>query len=522
MHRSGTLLFIALALSACGGDTTQDKDLAIEAGERMYREGMLPSGEPMMALVGGDVPIVGTQFSCESCHGRSGMGVSEGAYVVPPVAAPLLFEPSPQPARPAYTAESLGRVLRDGVTSGGRELMVELMPRYELSDEDVTTLTAYLQSLSAGSPPGIDDKVIRVATVVAGDASETRRDAVFAVLERFAGDINTETRNDSARWDRGFTPESKLPTVFREWVIEEWRLDGPPDTWDAQLESYYAETPVFAMLSGVGTGTWEPVGEFCERQKLMCLYPSTDLPHQSGDDFYTVYFSRGLLLEADLIASHLAEKPVDVIAQTWCDDELAPAAKALKDSAQLSASTILDFRFDCDDAPPFADIAAAVGETGAAVLWLGDEQLEQAELPAARNYVSSTLLEGSSPDALADASASVFAAHPFRLPGSLDSAMRRFGAWAQSRDVEIVDARAQAEAFYACLTFKNVVKHMGRYFIREYALDMIDHAESMAAYMPLYPRPTFGPGQRYISKGGYIVPVVDGALAADEAEWILP
>ena len=80
---------------------------AVDAGQRMYREGILLSGDPMTAIVAGDVPIIGTQFSCESCHGRSGMGAAEGAYVVPPTAAQFLFVESPQPKRPAYDAESL-------------------------------------------------------------------------------------------------------------------------------------------------------------------------------------------------------------------------------------------------------------------------------------------------------------------------------------------------------------------------------------------------------------------------------
>ena len=89
-------MLLVAAVSACTVSAhAQSSDVA--AGQRMYRDGILPSGEPMTALVAGDVPVVGTQFSCESCHGRSGMGAAEGAYVVPPVAAPFLFTESPQP-----------------------------------------------------------------------------------------------------------------------------------------------------------------------------------------------------------------------------------------------------------------------------------------------------------------------------------------------------------------------------------------------------------------------------------------
>jgi hypothetical protein len=63
---------------------------------------------------------------------------------------------------------------------------------------------------------------------------------------------------------------------------------------------------------------------------------------------------------------------------------------------------------------------------------------------------------------------------------------------------------------------------MGRFFVRDYVLDMLDHAQGLAAYLAIYPRPTLGPGQRFLSKGGYILPVVDGQPDTRGATWILP
>ena len=281
MIRKGVLALALSALYACGGETAQDNAAStapVDAGERMYREGILVSGEPMTALVGGDIPVVGTQFSCENCHGRSGMGAAEGPYVVPPVSAQFLFAPSPQPERPAYDRDSLAKLLRDGVTPSGRALSPELMPRYRLGEVDVDAMTAYLAKLSAGNSPGVDDKVIRFASITTAGADRDQADASLAVLRRFAEDINRQTRNESGRWDRGYTPESKWPTVFREWVIDEWTLTGEAETWSEQLEDYYREGPVFAVVGGTGAGSWQPISEFCERNKVPCLYPSTSMP----------------------------------------------------------------------------------------------------------------------------------------------------------------------------------------------------------------------------------------------------
>jgi len=519
MTRISVAACVAVLLCACTSETTDGP--VPDAGERMYRDGILASGEPMTALVGGDIPIVGTQFSCESCHGRSGMGAAEGPYVVPPVAGQFLFAPSPQPARPAYDRDSIATLLRSGVTPSGRVLSPQLMPRYVIDDANVDLLARYLENLSSTNSPGVDDETIRFATVVTADADPAEVRAVLSVLQRFAEDINRQTRNESGRWDRGYTPESKLPTVFRRWVIDEWVLEGEPDTWSQQLDARYAENPVFAIVSGTGEGSWRPVGEFCERNKVACLYPSTDLPWHEADDFYTVYFSAGLLLEARLMAAHIEERSPANVVQVYCDADYEAAAAILRESLDNISTHLV--RFDCERPLPVEHLESISGADSAIVLWLDDEQLAglRAALPEGSLYLSSTLTSLRLPQAITEGR-EVFFAHPFRLPGQFDPAMRRFEAWAGNRGVAITAPRKQAEAYFACLVLKDAVKHLGRFFIREFALDMLDHAESLGAYIPFYEQPSFGPGQRFISKGGYILPVVDGEPDTQGAGWILP
>ena len=54
---------------------------ALALGERMYREGILPSGEAMQPVVSGGAAVAGTSYSCASCHLRSGLGSVEGGVV---------------------------------------------------------------------------------------------------------------------------------------------------------------------------------------------------------------------------------------------------------------------------------------------------------------------------------------------------------------------------------------------------------------------------------------------------------
>lgn len=516
------LLLIAVVIPGCHPDEPAAQRDPVDPGLQIYRDGLLPSGEPLTAVVAGGVAVSGTHFNCEGCHGRSGMGGAEASYVVPPIAGPFLFTPSPQPSRPAYDLDSLASVLRDGITPGGRVLDT-LMPRYDFPDETVALLGDYLESLSAQNSPGVDENVIRFATVYAGNIDPAERAAVAAVLSAYGEDNNRQTRLEGERWDRGYTPESRLPTVYREWVFEEWSLVGPRETWEAQLDTYYRDSPVFALVSGLTQGPWTPVAKFCEREGIPCLYPGVDVTGADDDDFYTFYFSRGLELEADIIARHLQTIPAEPVVQVFCDPAGRAAAARLTRALDIQGRSTSSIEFDCAEADSSTVVSQIAGNVGALVGWLDTEGMERsgiADVPAAL-YVSSTLL-GIDGIATSPRGTSTFLVHPYRLPGEADPAFARFQVWAKLRGVEITSPRRQAEAFFAARVINNAVAHMGRFFIRDFVLDKLEHAQGLVAYLPIHPRPTLGPGQRFATKGGYLVPLHSDGLAIADAFWVSP
>ncbi len=192
-----SLLVLLFTVPVWGSDAPLPKLTAEETlrlGERMYREGILPSGESLQATVRGDVTIPGNAFSCQNCHLRSGIGSIEGQIVTPPTNGLKLYDyyykyelilgdhsrvkkgmwdgraPAKPVFRPAYTDETLAAAIRLGVSPTGREFN-PAMPQYELKDSDMKILIRYLKSLSAEISPGVDKdyKQIRFATVIAGD-----------------------------------------------------------------------------------------------------------------------------------------------------------------------------------------------------------------------------------------------------------------------------------------------------------------------------------------------------------------
>jgi hypothetical protein len=280
------------------------------------------------------------------------------------------------------------------------------------------------------------------------------------------------------------------------------------------------------MLGGLSAGSWNPIGRFCERHEIPCLFPSTDLADAEAADFYTHYFSRGLDLEADLITNHLVEHPVPAVIQVYCTAAAVQAADALRAVLEQKGVSVENLSFTCGDSLPVAELAAKMAAMpgAATILWLRRNQLTGIEqpLPDGRIYLSSALLDRDLDGPLISSPGPVFVAHPYRLPGGTDSAMARFTIWAQTRGIKISHPRLQAEAFFACFATNDALKHVRRYRLRDYMLDSLDHAQGLGVYVPLHARATLGPGQRFLTKGGYLLALVDGHADTSNPTWILP
>ena len=344
MNRTRRFLFGLAALALCGvaagseagGDVTADRLL----GQGMYREGILPSGKPMTGMAQADVVRRGKDAACTTCHRRSGFGTAEGSIVIRPIAGPDLYQTRTvtaatpriahqlgKPLRPAYDDATLARAIRDGVDVTGRQ-MQSGMPRYALNDAEMKALITHLKSLATDSSPGVTAEEIHLATVIQPGVPEAKRRAMLDVLEAFVRDKNAGVRSEELRRKVG---AMRMYRAYRKWVLHVWELVGPAETWGAQLETYYRQQPVFALVGGLGATSWQPIHAFSERFEVPCILPLTDLPAISADNFYTVYFSRGISLEADALAQFLGKRGDDRIIQVYRpDDAGAVAAKAFR------------------------------------------------------------------------------------------------------------------------------------------------------------------------------------------------
>jgi hypothetical protein len=543
---------IALGLSLAQSPPTPKVDL----GRRIYRQGVLPSGQPVRATLQGDITIEGTQFNCLGCHRRSGFGSSEGAAFVPPVTGPSLFQAKeprradlfrklyqevqpkrararirdPRP-RPAYTDETLAVALREGKDPTGRELD-PLMPRYNLSDEDMGHLIAYLKTLSSTPSPGVTQSEIHFATVVTDGVDLEKRQAMLDVMSAYLRWKNADTQGLLQR--RGSSPYhiNDLIGALRLWVLHVWTLKGPPATWPDQLKSYYRAQPVFALIGGMSAGPWQTVHDFCEQIEIPCLFPNTDLPVASPTGAYSLYFSKGLIGEAEALARYLKEKNATRIIQVYRDAERTRApARALQQALESYGMTGLQnqpIKPAGRPTPAFWKELLKDEQPSTLVLWLEDEDVSAlASAPAAgiqQIHLSYTLLRDPALPLLKDLHGKILLTYPFALPQQESPHAFRGRAWMRSRGIRARHERIQLNTYFTLSLVDNSLMHLVENFSGDYLIESVEEETEGEPNPGVFPQLGLGPGQRFASKGCYIVKLSEKAKGGLEAvsDWIVP
>jgi len=545
---SGILLISSAVCCLAAEPTAADLPKAeiIRLGERMYRDGILPSGKVMEAFIRGDVEVDSTAFSCSSCHLRAGLGSVEGGVVTPPTTGKKLYQPYRRPPslndipdqsgriiyaktvleRPAYTRESLAKALRFGVDPAGQTFN-DVMPRYPLAERDMDILISYLEQLSAEPSPGASSSEYRFATIISDDVSEADRQALLQPLQSIIAQKNQQLAlyNDFIKF--GYQPTVDMKYSFRRASLDVWELHGPPQTWQSQLASYSAKNPVFAVLGGISNSDWQPIHDFCEVERLPCLFPVIPFPPLSARGWYSVYLDKGYAQEGEAVARYLnrletlpASAPVLQLVEDspagralaagfqhlWRELERSPVTTITVSEAQLKAREQLA-RLLAEHKP-----AALLLWSGAAAMKAIPQILAAESAPqlifVSSGYLGKELL--ALPDAIRD---KLYIAYPYRLTpyygpktGGLDA---RTPILATARDLgdrriasRTISVLQQSIFPSLSLLYDNLQ--------RDNLLDIM--GMQMDLVVKDYERLSFGPGQRFASKGCYIIQLGPGPL----------
>jgi hypothetical protein len=521
-----------------------DEQGAVERGHRLYGEGRRHDGRPLEAVAHGDVLLSAADAACVRCHQRSGLGANEGPVRAPAIVPSALLSPPASlgdgqlaalapPARGEASLEArLGAALFEGVGRGG-ERLARSMPRYRLEASELRDLAAYLATLDAAVAPGVTPSELRLASVVSDAVPLPEREAFVATLQAYVAAKNGGSRLEDKRSAHAPWPERNEYTAYRRWSLEVWELRGAPDTWSEQLRKRYEGEPVFALVSGLIAGSFEPLASVCDELALPCLFPITPLPGAGEPGFYTFHLSRGVHLDADVIASELRElsPPVTDVLQLYEATPVGEAAVAalrgaLERRASSSGPLVLRQSGWRAGASRLADVLARVDRPTAIIAWLGTSALAdvfaQAPIGTLATWFASTrLADAPLPwwlEACGGRRCSVV--QPSNAAAEA-SDLRRFGAWARSRGLDVTHPRIQLQAYFALLQLGDALMHVRQHLIREYVLETIEHTAYRSLVTAGLPRLSLASGQRFASKGAYVTRIAPG-LGAAPASWRVP
>ncbi|MGH8134705.1 MAG: c-type cytochrome [Steroidobacteraceae bacterium] len=531
---------LLVATLACAATTTD----SVTAGRRIYLEGLGLDGAPVSATVHGDVSATGLMLACVGCHKRSGLGSFEAGLRALPVTGPQLFEPAAQyqakvgRPRTLYTDETLSRAITQGISSDGR-ILDPLMPRFRLTAQDLRALTAYLRTLGSQPDPGVSGTELELVTIVSANAAAREREAVIAVVRRFADIKNSGTRQEERRAaaSRQHVYGEKHVRAHRQWNLSIWTLEGAAAGWPAQLEKLYRERPPFAVISGATGQDWPVVHDFCESHELPCILPVTDLPVETGAGHYTIYYSAGVRLDARITAQSVAgyDDPEGTLLVTYVDDARGRAALQAF-TAELPGqrrANLATLPIAPESKPTYKDWQDVIHRERPDLLvaWLNPAQLgtltsiasSAATLPR-RIYTAASFTDWQSIRALPMFEQRVFHVYPYTLATPGLAQFPREEAWLNQQKLADLDRIPAAEALFACHAIGEAMAVMADNYSREYLIETLEHMLDGSRMTTMYPLTTLGTGQRFLAKGAHVLRLVPdtGASRYVSAGWIQP
>jgi hypothetical protein len=321
---------------------------------------------------------------------------------------------------------------------------------------------------------------------------------------------------------------------YRDWALHEWELRGAPGEWSAQLEALYAREPVFAIVGGIADEDWSAVDAFCAAHKIPAILPQTPLPPaHSADAFYSLYFSKGVTLEAATLAHYFNEAaPTRRVLQiSRCGAAGQTAAAALATAAKTG-----NVRSEC--LAPGTELTPAVwhrliGDAGTVVSWLDRADLpglEALAMDAALSanvvelYLSSSLLGEDAtrlPRAFTGRAALV---HPFVPPDQFERHAARSLMWMKANGITPSDRQVAVNALFAATLAADALNLPRTLGSREYFVERIEHMASRTLTPSAYPSVSFDPVRRFASAGSFVLktPASPGEAFRKVQEWYVP
>lgn len=476
-------------------------------GRQIYRLGTSSSGREILAYLGeSSLEVPGSAMPCANCHGFDGHGKPEAGVNPSGLSWDTLTKPytvtrANGRQRPPYTERALALTITRGIDPGGNKLL-NIMPRYQMSQEDIADLIVYLKRLGTDRDPGISETKIVIGTgVPSTGALAEMGNAVKAVIDAFFENVNSQGGIYNRRLELKSTETAETPAATR-----------------ANLERFLKDEDVFAMTSTFVVGSERETIALMAQKEVpligpVTLYPQTGFPLNRQ----VFYLLSGIDEQARVLIDFAARKALSkttrfaiVHSQTETNERTIEAIREQTRKYGLGAPEEYNYpagRFDAADA-----VTKFRGSNRDVVFLLGagDEVLSFMKEAEKLNWFPSIYLPGGFVgneilNAPAGFNGQLFFAFPISPADQTMAGTQEFRALAEKYKLPAKHLAAQISAYSTAKILVEALKRAGKDVSRE---KLITTLEGFSGFETgLTPAISYGPNRRIGALGAYIVSV---------------
>lgn len=498
---AGCLVFtsIAFAAQAVAADSAESR------GKRIYTEGTSESGIPINAIVGEEsVAIPGSALPCEGCHGPDGRGRPEGGVLPPDIRWSQLVKTYGHVhengrRHPAFDENTFAHVIRAGSDPADNGLD-RAMPLYEMSDQDMADLIAYLKLLENERDPGVSNDAINIATVLPLEGqSAPLGQAMAQVLYAYFQDV------------------SEAGGVFgRRVELLAIPAGDSPESTVANLEQALAAEDIFAVVGAYTVGADAEILDALRHDSVPLVGPLTLDPGDAFVDAAAFYLYPGLDEQARVLADRALESAGDnqrilIVAAEQANAE-GPQTAVREQLERRGGTEVTSLRYAADGIDIDTIITALQQNDTEALIFLGD----QAELEAlmARSaeaglaptiYSLASMLSRPLFDAPQLFNERIVVAYPTYISDLTERGRTEYQSLAERHALPREHIQAQLAALAAAKLFVEGLQRSGRELSR---LRLVESLEAVHDFQTGFtPLLTYGPNRRIGAWGAHLMNV---------------
>jgi ABC-type branched-subunit amino acid transport system substrate-binding protein len=475
-------------------------------GKQIYVQGSSSSGREVLAYLGeASLEVPGSAMACANCHGLDGQGKPEGGVIPSNLSWEALTKPYgiTHPSgrtHPPYTERALELAITRGLDPAGNKLL-NVMPRYQMSLEDMTDLIAYLKRVGHDRDPGMTENSITIGTIVPTKAELADvGQAVKAVLTAFFSEVNSRGGIYSRKIELKFVETAETPTAT-----------------GANVRRFIQDERVFALASPFTAGADREITTLMRELEVPMVGPLTLYPQISYPlNRHVFYLLSGIDGQARALVKFASERLPDQkagVLVVYPEGEMsAVVLEAIKDQCQKSVCGPLQaysYQHAAFDAPALTEKLSQMSKNVVFFLGTSEEAVALMKEAEKLRWSPSLYVPGAAGSGILNAPLSfnkkVFLSFPTTPADQTAEEVGEFRALAAKYKLPTQHLAVQLSAYSSAKILVEGLKRAGKDISREKLIETLEGLNQYAT--GLTPAVTYGPNRRIGAMGAYIVTI---------------